>query len=256
VPRKLIAGNWKMNGLRADGVKLAKTVAAGAKAESAACDWLVCPPFTLIAPVAEVLRDSGVALGGQDCHPQPKGAHTGDIAAPMLADLGCAYVIVGHSERRHDHGENNTLVRAKAEAALDAGLTPIICIGETEDERTAGKTLGVLEDQLAGSLPDAASAGDFVVAYEPVWAIGTGKTATPDDVAAVHDHIRGLLRHRDPATGEAVRILYGGSVKPANAGELLAVPHVDGALVGGASLDAEAFLAIGRACRDQDRTVG
>ncbi|HEX6980066.1 MAG TPA: triose-phosphate isomerase [Alphaproteobacteria bacterium] len=245
--RILIAGNWKMNGLKADGLALARAVAAGAATlGSRGPELLVCPPATLIAPVAEALAGSAVGVGGQDCHSKPSGAHTGDIAAPMLADLGCRYVIVGHSERRADHGESNDVVRAKAVAAIAAGLTAIICIGETLAERDAGRTLDVIRTQLAGSLPKAASSRNVVIAYEPVWAIGTGRNATTAQVAEVHETIRRELAARLSDGGD-VRILYGGSVKPANAGELLAVADVDGALVGGASLKAEDFLAIAAA---------
>lgn len=248
--RKLIAGNWKMNGLRVQGIELARELANRANgADTPDCDWLVCPPFTLLAPVGEALAGSPIALGGQDCHTAEKGAHTGDIAPGMLKDLSCSHVIVGHSERRQDHGEDNALVKAKAEAARSRGLVPIVCIGETERQRESGKTLAVLEEQLAGSLPSADSDGgrsDLVVAYEPVWAIGTGKTATVEDVEEAHTHIRGLLAHTYGRTaGAAVRLLYGGSVKPDNAGELMKVANVDGALVGGASLKADDFWAIG-----------
>ncbi len=247
-PRPLIAGNWKMNGLVADGVALARAVAARAPAPAreggrAAPELLVCPPATLIALVRREIAGSGVALGGQDCHAKPSGAFTGDIAAPMLADLGCSYVIVGHSERRSLHRESDAEVQAKALAARAAGLTAIVCIGETLAERDAGRTLDVIQAQLAGSLPDGATAADLVVAYEPVWAIGTGRTASVEQVAEVHALIRRALGTR-VANAAGVRILYGGSVKADNAAALLAVPDVDGALVGGASLDATAFLAI------------
>jgi triosephosphate isomerase len=247
MPRVLIAGNWKMNGLKADGGALAREVAERARAMTGGGpELLVCPPATLIGLVAGILANTPVALGGQDCHPKPSGAHTGDISAPMLADLGCRYVIVGHSERRQDHGETNELVRRKAEAAIAAGLTPIICIGETLAERDAGRALAVINSQLLGSLPAGASAQNVVIAYEPVWAIGTGRNATAEQVAEVHERIRRDLvsQVRD---GANVRILYGGSVKPANAGEILATPNVDGALVGGASLKAADFMAIAAA---------
>jgi triosephosphate isomerase len=245
--RKLIAGNWKMNGKRADGILLAREVAQRAASLGRnGPEILVCPPATLIAPVGEALKGSGVALGGQDCHTKPSGAHTGDIAAPMLADLGCTYVIVGHSERRADHGETSALVRAKAEAALAAGLSAIVCIGETLAERDAGRTLDVIKDQLAGSVPAGATAVNTVIAYEPVWAIGTGRTATAAQVAEVHALIRKQLGGR-VQDADGVRILYGGSVKASNAAELLAVRDVDGALVGGASLKADEFMAIARA---------
>lgn len=242
--RKLIAGNWKMNGLRADGLALARAVADRApKPGGSGPELLICPPATLIALIAENVASTVVALGGQDCHAEPSGAHTGDISAPMLADLGCRYVIVGHSERRINHGETSAQVRAKAEAALGAGLTAIVCIGETLAERDAGRTLEIIKAQLGSSLPKGASAANVVIAYEPVWAIGTGRNATTGQVAEVHSLIRRELAGRVP-DAEGVRILYGGSVKPSNAAELLAVRDVDGALVGGASLKADDFMAI------------
>ena len=231
--RPLVAGNWKMHGRRADGVARAGAVARFAAA--APCDALLCPPATLLAPVAAALAGSPVALGGQDCAAAAEGAHTGDIAAAMLADLGCRYVIVGHSERRRNHGETDSVVRAKAAAAIAAGLSPIVCVGETEAARDAGRALETVAAQVAGSVP-AGAAARVVVAYEPVWAIGTGRTPTPGDVAEVH----ALLRARLPEA----RLLYGGSVNPANAVALLSAPGVDGALVGGASLDADSFRAI------------
>ncbi len=234
-----------MNGLRADGLARARDLRDRAAA-GCDCDILVCPPATLLAPLAEILAGGPVALGGQDCHPEAAGAHTGDLAAEMLADVGCAYVIVGHSERRADHGEDDALVRAKAEAAHRAGLTAIVCLGESEAERDAGRALDVVAGQLAGSVPDAADPANTVVAYEPVWAIGTGRTAGPDDIAAVHGHLRERLRTRFGAAGDGFRILYGGSVKPGNAAAILALDDVDGALVGGASLKADDFWAICR----------
>ena len=246
--RKLIAGNWKMNGLRAGGVALAGGLADKSKAETPRCDLLVCPPAHLLIPVAEAISGSPVALGGQDCHTAASGAHTGDLSAEMLADVGCGFVILGHSERRADHGESGALVRDKAEAAARAGLKAIVCVGETAEERKAGQALAVIEAQVRESLPESATA-ELVVAYEPVWAIGTGLTATPADVAEAHAHIRGLLSELfGSETGAAIRILYGGSVKPANAAELMAVENVDGALVGGASLKLEDFWAIGSSC--------
>jgi triosephosphate isomerase (TIM) len=243
----LIAGNWKMNGLRADALALAKGVADGVKQAG----WrdrevLVCPPATLVMAVADAVRGSGVLVGGEDCHAKATGAHTGDISAEMLRDAGASHVIVGHSERRTDHGETDAIVRAKAEAAWRAGLLPIVCIGETLAEREAGRTLSVLETQLKGSVPTGATAANLVVAYEPVWAIGTGKTPTTAEVAAAHAHIRKVL---GSLVGDAasVRLLYGGSVKGSNAAELLAAGDVDGALVGGASLKADEFLAIAKA---------
>ena len=242
--RPLIAGNWKMHGLRSDGLTLAREVAAGAK--GIAAELLVCPPFTLIAAVAEALAATPVAVGGQDCHAQAKGAHTGDVAPAMLADAGARYVILGHSERRADHGESDASVRAKAAAALGAGLTPIVCVGESEAQRLAGEAEAVVSGQLAGSLPEGFVARGGVVAYEPVWAIGTGRTPTEADIAAIHGAIRARLTAAGPGGG-AVRILYGGSVKPGNAAAILAQPNVDGALVGGASLVAADFLAIAAA---------
>jgi len=236
----LIAGNWKMNGLTSDGLALARELARRMQREAPAVEVLLCPPATLLAPVAEAIVGTGLRLGGQDCHAEPSGAHTGDIAAEMLADLGCHYVIVGHSERRADHGETDTEVRRKAEAALRAGLVPIVCIGETEAERLAGEAEAVVGRQLAGSLPARVAPGGVVIAYEPVWAIGTGRTATPDDVARMH----GFIRSRLGAPAEDLRILYGGSVKAANAAGLLALADVDGALVGGASLKADEFWTI------------
>jgi triosephosphate isomerase len=238
--RRLIAGNWKMNGLSSDGLALARGLAGRAAASRLEAELLICPPATLLAPVAEAIAGGAVALGGQDCHPEPSGAHTGDVSAEMLADLGCRYVIVGHSERRANHGESDALVRRKAEAALRAGLTPIVCVGETETERMRGEQAEIVKRQLEGSLPKDAGSAAAVIAYEPVWAIGTGRTATAGDVAEMHAHIRTLLGGR----GEAMRILYGGSVKAANAAELLALEDVDGALVGGASLKLEEFWAI------------
>jgi len=247
--RKLIAGNWKMNGLRADGVALARGVAEKLKAAGPVpFDLLVCPPATLIWPVAEAVAGSGVAVGGQDCHPKTSGAHTGDTSPAALAEAGCRYVIVGHSERRQDHAESDALVAAKAAAAHAAGLTAIICVGETLAQREAGQAGAVVASQLAGSIPPGSTAVNTVVAYEPVWAIGTGRNATPADVAEIHALIRADLVKR-LESGAAVRILYGGSVKPGNAGELMAVPDVDGALVGGASLKVEDFWGIAASCR-------
>jgi triosephosphate isomerase len=248
--RKLIAGNWKMNGLRASGLALAEDLAGRAGAAAPlAWDMLLCPPAQLLLPVQAAIRDSGLFLGGQDCHSAPSGAHTGDISAEMLKDAGCAYVILGHSERRSDHGETSDLVRTKAEAARTGGLAPIVCVGETAAQRAAGTALTVIEEQVRGSLPPNAATGEVVIAYEPVWAIGTGQTATPEDVTKAHAHIRALLGDILGAErGAAVRILYGGSVKPGNAAELMRVDEVDGALVGGASLKAEDFWAIGASC--------
>ena len=244
--RQLIAGNWKMHVLGAEAAALATglATAVGADVGGLPCDLLVCPPFTQITRVQGILAGGPVGVGGQDCHAESQGAHTGDISAPMLADAGARWVILGHSERRGNHGETDAEVRAKTLAAVAAGLTPIVCVGETEDERMARRQTSVVGGQLAASLPEGFAG---VVAYEPVWAIGTGKTATEADVAAMHHFIRqALLRQLGPA-GASVRILYGGSVRPANAASLLSVPEVGGALVGGASLRAEEFLAIARA---------
>jgi len=242
-PRPLVAGNWKMNGLAASVSELAKIV-HGAANLAGKVDLMVCPPATLVASFAHVTRGSAVAIGGQDCHADPSGAHTGDVAAEMLKDAGAVAVIVGHSERRTDYHETDTQVRAKAMAARRAGLTAIVCVGEQRAEREAGATLGVVGGQLDGSLPDGASAGDLVIAYEPVWAIGTGLTPTAADVRQVHAFIRKRLTERYGAPGAGMRILYGGSVKPSNAKELLTIADVNGALVGGASLKAEDFLGI------------
>ena len=238
--RPLVAGNWKMNGLEASAGEL-KAIIAGARGLPKA-DFIICPPATLVARFAALAQGSRVAIGGQDCHAEPAGAYTGDIAAEMLKDAGAGAVIVGHSERRRYHGETNAIVRGKALAARRAGLLAIICVGDTRVERDAGKTHTVVRAQLDGSLPDGFS--DFVVAYEPVWAIGTGVTPTRDDVLAMHRFIRERLCARYGDAGQGVRILYGGSVKPANAKELLGIDNVDGALIGGASLKADEFLAI------------
>ncbi len=239
--RQLIAGTWKMHGLSREAEAIATPLR---EAGILGRDLLVCPPATQIAAVARILAGSAVAVGGQDCHYATHGAHTGDISAPMLRDAGATHVIVGHSERRQDHHETDDQIRGKAMAAIAAGLTPIVCVGETGIEREEGREFGVVGRQLAGSLPDGFAG---VVAYEPVWAIGTGRTATEGDVADMHAFIYGELVRRFGAAGEGILILYGGSVRPANAAALLAVPHVGGALVGGASLKAEDFLAIARA---------
>jgi triosephosphate isomerase (TIM) len=246
--RPLIAGNWKMNGLRSSMAEF-EAMLAGASKVAAKADLLVCPPATLIAAFAAKLAGSkGLAIGGQDCHPKPSGAHTGDISAEMLADAGASAVIVGHSERRADHGEDDSLVRQKAEAAWRAGLTAIVCIGETQSQRDAGQTLDICGGQLQGSLPEGARADNLVVAYEPVWAIGTGLTPTAKDVEQIHQFIRQTLRARFNQEGARMRILYGGSVKPSNARELMGVANVNGALIGGASLKATDFLAIAADC--------
>ncbi len=242
--RQLIAGNWKMNGLQERAAAIAAPLRRGA--DGLGCDLLVCPPATLITTVAHILAGSEVAVGGQDCHARGEGAHTGDISAAMLRDAGARYVILGHSERRADHGESDEMVRAKTVAATAAGLTPIVCVGETEAQRLAGEQNAVVGGQLAGSLPEGFVG---VVAYEPVWAIGTGRTPTEEDVAAMHGFIRGRLVALLGEGGAGLRILYGGSVKPSNAAALLGLPEVGGALVGGASLQAEDFLGIARAAR-------
>lgn len=234
--RKLIAGNWKMNGNLAS---LAEADRLVGLPEVAGPEILICPPATLIAEMAARFRGTPLLVGGQDCHAKASGAHTGDISAEMLKDAGASYVIVGHSERRQDHGETDAAVRAKAEAGRRAGLAPIVCVGETEAERRAGRETVVVGSQLEGSLPR--GPGPLVIAYEPVWAIGTGLTPTPADIAAMHAFIRGM-------TGGGVRLLYGGSVKPSNARDILHLPHVNGALVGGASLKADEFHAIISAC--------
>jgi triosephosphate isomerase len=239
--RKLAAGNWKMNGTAA---ALTEVKALLAAHPDPACEMLLCPPATLIAQAAWAAKGSVLKLGGQDCHPKVSGAHTGDISAAMLADAGASYVILGHSERRADHGEGDALVQAKAQAAWAAGLTAVICLGETEAERDAGRTLDVVGSQLAGSVPDGATGANTVIAYEPVWAIGTGRTPTLAEIAEVHGFLRSRLKARFGAEAAAMRLLYGGSVKPSNAAEIFAIVDVDGALVGGASLKAADFGAI------------
>ena len=239
--RKLAAGNWKMNGT-AD--SLTEIAALAAATKGAACDILICPPATLIAQMAATAKGTDVMVGGQDCHAEVSGAHTGDISAAMLKDAGAGHVILGHSERRADHGETDADVRAKADAAGAAGLIRVICVGETEAERDAGTTLKIIGRQLAGSVPDGAGAADTVIAYEPVWAIGTGRTPTLDQIAEVHDFMRQTLTDRFGAKARDMRLLYGGSVKPSNAGEIFATSNVDGALVGGASLKAADFSQI------------
>ena len=242
--RPLIAGNWKMHGLAAEAQALARAVAAGAAGLKA--EVLICPPATLIAPLTQACAGV-VALGGQDCHEAAKGAHTGDISAAMLKDAGATYVILGHSERRMAYRETSHRVRAKAEAAMAAGLIPVVCVGEPEDDRLLGRAEEVVAEQMAESLPEGFGAAGGVVAYEPVWAIGTGRTPTEADITAMHAMMRAKLVASFPAEGAGLRLLYGGSVKPGNAVAILALPHVDGALVGGASLVAEDFLAIARA---------
>jgi triosephosphate isomerase len=246
--RPLIAGNWKMNGLKSALAEF-EAMLAGAPEVAARADLLVCPPATLIAGFAEKATGTkAIGVGAQDCHPKASGAHTGDLSAEMLADAGARAIIVGHSERRADHGESDVLVHQKAEAVWRAGLTAIVCIGETQHQRDAGQTLDICRGQLNLSLPDGARSDNLVVAYEPVWAIGTGLTPTVGDVEQIHRFIRELLIARSKGEGAKIRILYGGSVKPSNARELMAVANVNGALVGGASLKAADFLAIAAGC--------
>ncbi len=240
--RKLAAGNWKMNGLA---TSLSEIETLAAEQSGARSELLICPPATLLERMARACEGTGVAVGGQDCHWEASGAHTGDIAAPMLKDAGASYVIIGHSERRADHGDSDEVVRRKTIAAWAAGLSAIVCVGETLAEREASNTIDIIGGQLAGSLPDRATGLNLVIAYEPVWAIGTGKVPTTDQIGEVHDEIRRRLEKRFGAgVGRSVRILYGGSVKPANAAEIFAVENVDGALVGGASLTAADFGGI------------
>lgn len=243
--RPLIVGNWKMNGLKAsltEALKVKERLSGGQG--SAPCDVMICPPATLVMVLAEVLKDCGIQVGAQDCHGAASGAFTGDVSAEMIADGGAKAVIVGHSERRTGHGERDQDVASKARAAHRAGLVAIICVGETAGQRASGLALDVVRRQVLGSMPDTATAKNTVIAYEPVWAIGTGLTAMPRDVAEVHASVRATLIGRSAADGAATRILYGGSVKGSNARELMAVPHVNGALVGGASLVAADFLSI------------
>lgn len=239
--KKLAAGNWKMNGLTAALAEMAALIAAH---PAPSCEIVLCPAATLVAAASALATGSALRIGGQDCHAKASGAHTGDISAAMLKDAGASHVILGHSERRADHGETNALVKAKAEAALVAGLIAIVCLGETEVQRDAGETLALCGSQLHGSLPAGATAANLVLAYEPVWAIGTGRTPTLDQIAEVHAYLRAELVKAMGEDGQAVRVLYGGSVKPSNATEIFAVPNVDGALVGGASLKAADFGAI------------
>lgn len=238
--RKLAAGNWKMNGLTDS---LAEIDALNSAHPSANCDILICPPATLLSSLSD-RAGASIATGGQDCHPNASGAHTGDISAQMIVDAGGSYVILGHSERRADHGETDAQVNAKSQAAWGAGLNAIICVGETLDQREAGQTIEIVGGQIAGSVPDGATAANTVIAYEPVWAIGTGKVPTLEEIGAVHDDIRARLVARFGEDANGIRILYGGSVKPSNASEIFAVSNVDGALVGGASLKAADFGGI------------
>ena len=244
--RMLLAGNWKMHGLRASLAEV-RALARALSDDPSPCRVLVCPPATLIAEALKAVDGSPVAIGGQDCHPQPSGAFTGEISAEMLRDAGATAVIVGHSERRQYHGETNAVVAAKAKAGARAGLKTIICVGETEAERTAGKAEEIVTGQLKACVLSELIPADISVAYEPVWAIGTGRTASSADIAQMHASVRANLGEIFGAKGSAVRVLYGGSVKPDNAADILAIPNVDGALVGGASLKAADFLAIIRA---------
>ncbi|MHC0053957.1 triose-phosphate isomerase [Actibacterium sp. D379-3] len=239
--QKLAAGNWKMNGTAAE---LAEVAALKAAHPSPSVGILLCPPATLLSRMSEITKGSAIATGGQDCHAKASGAHTGDIAAAMLVDAGGSHVILGHSERRTDHGETDADVRAKTEAALAAGLIAVVCVGETEAQRDAGATLDVIGTQLAGSLPDGCTSDTLVVAYEPVWAIGTGKVPTLAQIAEVHDFMRAQLVARFGGAADGISLLYGGSVKPGNAADIFATSNVDGALVGGASLKAADFSGI------------
>ncbi|HTM76619.1 MAG TPA: triose-phosphate isomerase [Devosia sp.] len=240
----LIAGNWKMNGSRASLEQLQQLATLLTTGEAPRAMVVICPPATILHAIASQGSTSGIMAGGQDCHAEASGAHTGDVSAAMLADAGAQYVIVGHSERRANHGETDVMVRAKAEAAMGAGLKPIICVGETEAERDGGTAEAIVAGQLAGSVPDAASQHDVVIAYEPVWAIGTGRTPTNADIAEMHNSIRAILVARFGDKGASTPILYGGSMKPTNAREILAVENVNGGLVGGASLLAKDFATI------------
>jgi triosephosphate isomerase (TIM) len=242
---KLIVGNWKMNGLRASLAEVKAMVEGISDHATGKVDVVICPPATLIASAHKMIEGSQVRLGGQDCHTAVSGAHTGDVSATMLADAGASYVIVGHSERRSDHGESSAVVQAKAATAIAAGLVPIICVGESEAQRDAGQAEAIVLEQVLSSIPSACTANQICVAYEPVWAIGTGRTPSAEDVAAMHRAIRQTLASRfGDAEGQSIAILYGGSVNPKNAAELLAVSNVNGALVGGASLTAANFLGI------------
>ncbi len=245
--RPLIAGNWKMNGLRASAAEARAVMDATAGDDAPSAELLICPPATLLLALAQMAKDTNLAIGAQDCHASASGAHTGDVSAEMIADAGGKAVIVGHSERRADHAESDAIVMAKAAAAIRAGLLAIVCVGESEADRTAGRAINVVSGQLAGSIPPEADSGNLVIAYEPIWAIGTGRVPTSTEIDQVHGAIRNAMIARFGDAGEAVRILYGGSVKPSNAAEILAIPNVNGALVGGASLKAEDFLAIARA---------
>ena len=240
----LIAGNWKMNGLRGSLDELTALAGMLTTGEAPRALVVICPPATILSEVVHQGATAGILAGGQDCHAESHGAHTGDISAGMLADAGAQYVIVGHSERRADHGETDAQVCAKAEAAIGSGLKPIICVGETESQRDSGDAENVVAAQLAGSIPEAASQHEVIIAYEPIWAIGTGRTPTIEDIASMHAAIREKLTARFAEKGPSIRILYGGSLKPQNAREILAVENVNGGLVGGASLLAKDFYTI------------
>jgi len=244
--RLLLAGNWKMNGLRAALAEI-RALKRGVAGQPPAADILVCPPATLIFEAAKATENAPIEIGGQDCHAEISGAFTGDISAEMLRDAGATAVILGHSERREYHGETDLMVSAKVRAARRAGLMAILCVGESEKQRDEGQALSTVGRQLKASIPAEVDASDLSIAYEPIWAIGTGKTPQPGDIAEMHEAIRGILKERFGGGGGRIRILYGGSVKPDNAGQILAVPNVDGALIGGASLRAADFLAILRA---------
>lgn len=248
--RTVIAGNWKMHGLKAD-LEVVQAVADGVAGTPDGLEVLLCLPATLVVSGAELASGTKLEIGGQSCHQAGRGPHTGDISAEMLADAGASHVIVGHSERRADHGESDAQAAAQAEAAIAAGLIPIICVGETLAERDSGQALEVVTKQVAGSVPEAGAETPVIVAYEPVWAIGTGRTPTPEQIAEVHAAIRAALAERFPATGSQIPLLYGGSMKPGNAAEILAVGDVNGGLIGGASLKAEDFLAIYAAAANQ-----
>ena len=241
MPRKLAAGNWKMNGMHAS---ITEIKALADACPSPACDVLICPPATAISAFADAAKGTSVSIGAQDCHANVSGAHTGDLSAEILVDAGASHIITGHSERRADHGESNETIRAKAEAAWRAGAIAIICVGETEAERDAGDALKVVASQMAGSIPEGATSQNTVIAYEPVWAIGTGRVPSLEDIAEVHDDMRANLKARFGDDANEMRLLYGGSVKPSNAAEIFAVANVDGGLVGGASLKASDFAGI------------
>jgi triosephosphate isomerase len=239
----LIAGNWKMNGTRDSAARFIDSIAKYEPSAERGPLLLICPPVTLIGMMAEPLAKYGIAIGGQDCHALPHGAFTGDISAAMLADLGCSHVIVGHSERRTMHAETSQAVCAKVKAALSCNLVPVVCVGETWEQREAGNAKAIVVAQIKESIPDGIDSGAFVVAYEPIWAIGSGRTATAEDIDLMHAAIKKTLAGKT-ADGSEGMVLYGGSVKPSNATELLGLDNVDGALIGGASLNARDFLDI------------